>query len=135
MNTVSCPVLFVEDSRTFRKTVIHKYLNQCQVTVLESGKRFREVLDGKMFHFILMDYQLPGDYSGEDLVRIARGTGYDGAIIGVSSSEYLNHKLLNTGADVAVSKQQRYLLPKIIRQGLSIAEARGTKIWCKYGQE
>lgn len=133
MNTNPCPVLFVEDSRTFRETVIHKYLNHCQVTVLESGKRFKDALGEKDYHFILMDYQLPGEYSGDDLVRIARGAGYDKAIIGVSSSEYLNHKLLNAGADVALAKQQRYLLPKMIQQALSIAEARGSEIRCEYG--
>ena|GEM_PF-1715764 len=136
MNTSNnCPVLFVEDSRSFRETVIHRYLKQCTVTMLESGKRFRAELDENDFHFILMDYQLAGEYSGEDLVMIAREAGYDGAIIGVSSSEYLNHKLLRAGADVVLTKRERYLLPKVIRQGLSLAEARGNEIRCEYGQE
>ncbi|MCF7803905.1 MAG: response regulator [Candidatus Marinimicrobia bacterium] len=131
--STTCPVLFVEDSAEFRELVHRKYLNGCDVTLLESGQRFLETLRRRQFHFMLMDYQLPGDYSGEELIQIARSNGYDGAVIGVSSSEYLNRKLLKAGADVALPKREQYFLPQTIRQGLSLAEARGATVQCTFG--
>ena len=126
-------MLFVEDSSRFRELVLRKYLQGCDVTVLESGKRFAERLRDRNYHFILMDYQLPGRYSGEDLVRITRGAGYDGAVVAVSSADSLNRKLLKAGADVALEKREHFLLPRMIRQALSIAEARGSDIKCTFG--
>jgi len=129
-----CRVLMVEDSYQFQELVLRKYFNTCDVKVLESGQRFLVCLMEGTFHFILMDYELPGEFSGEELIRIARDNQYDGAIIGVSSSAMLNQKMLRAGADAAIEKRQHYLLPATIRQALSIAEARGCEIKCRFGE-
>lgn len=129
----SCPVLFVEDNDRFRDLVVRRYLNDCRVTALSSGKRFREILTKHKYHFILMDYELP-DTTGEDLIRLAREAEYSGAIIGVSSSEYLNRQMLKAGADTAVSKREHFHLPQMIRQALSLAEAQGCNMHCNYGE-
>jgi len=129
-----CLVLLVEDSYRFQKLLLRKYLNRGDVDILESGERFLRLLSDKQFHFILMDYQLPGQYSGEELIRIARTSGYDGAIIGISSSDMLNRKLLKAGADVALGKREHFLLPATIRQALSIAKARGCETKCEFGR-
>lgn len=70
-----------------------------------------------------MDYELPGG-TGDNLITTARSSGYRGAIVGISSSEYFNRKLLQAGADRAVEKQHSYLIPGVVRHALLIAEAR-----------
>jgi len=129
----SCPVLFVEDNDQFREMVIRRYLSDCQVTALSSGKRFKEILKKNELHFILMDYELP-DTTGEDLIRVARDVEYSGAIIGVSSSKYLNQQMLKAGADAATPKREHFRLPQTIRRALSLAEVQGCKIHCNYGE-
>ncbi len=129
----NCPVLFVEDNHRFREMVTRRYLSGCRVTELSAGKRFLEILRKNDYHFILMDYELP-DTTGEELTRLARDAGYCGAIIGVSSSEYLNQQMLRAGADTAISKREHFQLPRTIRQGLSLASAQGCELDCSYGE-
>ncbi len=126
-----CNVLFVEDNGSFRTSTIKKYLHSCRVVERYSGAKYSEILQSEDFHFILMDYELP-DTTGEVLTRMTRSNGYRGPVIGISSSHYLNKNLLHGGADVSVEKRQSYLLPKIITQAISIAEARGYKHRCNY---
>jgi len=126
-----CSVLFIEDNSQFRRRIRRKYLSRCAVTELSNGAGLSEVLRTGKYHFILMDYQLPGT-SGEELVRLAREMQYHGAIVAISSSEYYNRLLLRAGADTAVLKREAYLLPRMIRQGLSIAQARWGVADCNF---
>lgn len=100
--------------------------------MLSSGKHFLENLRHHTYHFILMDYELP-DTTGEELIHIARESGYRGAIIGVSSSEYLNRQMVKSGADTGISKREHFRLPQTIRLALSLAEAHGCEIHCHFG--
>jgi len=126
-----CRVLFVEDNSQFRRRMCRKYLSRCDVTELSDGTGFSAALAAAEFHVILMDYQLPGA-SGDELVRLAREQQYHGAIVAVSSSEYYNRRLLQAGADTAVLKREAYLLPRMIRQGLSIVRARWGTAGCDF---
>lgn len=128
----NCPVLLVEDNSQFRAKIIQHYLRNCNVYELSTGENFKTTLASEEFHFILMDYELP-DTSGDVLTAKARELGFNGGIIGISSSDYLNQKMLQCGADTAVSKRQAYLLPKMIRQAVSIAESRGYNSGCSFG--
>jgi len=130
----TCDVLFVEDNSHFRSKIIQSHLSGCRVIELNQGRHFLQVLEKYQFHFILMDYELP-DNNGEVLVIAAREYDYSGPIIGVSSSEYLNQKLLRAGADTSIEKRKSYLLPKIITQAISLAGAREFKIQCTYGKK
>jgi len=120
-----CRVLFVEDNAGFRQRILRKYLYECEVVELSDGKSFIDQLQDGDYQLVLMDYELP-DATGEELVRKARETGYSGGIIGVSSSEYLNRKLLQAGADVTVEKRKSYQLPMVIRQALAISNSRNS---------
>ncbi len=131
MTTRRCTILFVEDNTAFRQWIIHKYLSRCRVVELSGADRFTEVLHSERFHCILMDYELPGG-TGDNLITSARSSGYPGGIVGISSSEYLNRKLVQAGADAAVEKRQSYMVPQVIRQALSIAEARIGHRECEY---
>ena len=122
----------MEDNDSFRKRIIRKYLQQCDVVELPSAQRFSEIFASRDFHFILMDYQLPGS-SGEELIRQVRKAGYPGAIIAISSDNGLNQRLLKSGADAAVEKHQDHLLKQTVRLALSIAEVRGDNSGCKFG--
>ena len=130
----SCDALLVEDNSHFRNKIIQSYLRGCRVIELNQGRHFLQVLEKYQFHFILMDYELP-DNNGEVLVIAAREYAYKGPIIGISSSEYLNQKLLKAGADASIEKRKSYLLPKVIVQAISIAGARGFQTQCTYGKE
>jgi CheY-like chemotaxis protein len=138
INTVqvsdSCHVLFVEDNSHFRNKTIQTHLRGCSVIELNQGRHFLQVLEKYQFHFILMDYELP-DNNGEVLVTAAREYDYTGPIIGISSSAYLNQKLLEAGADTSIEKRKSYLLPKVIVQAISIAGARGFQTQCTFGKE
>ncbi len=111
--------LIVEDNADFRRFVVRKYLSGFEVRELGSGTKFLSTLASSEFHLILMDYQLP-DADGDELVRLARSAGYRGGIVGISSSEYLNRKLEQAGADASVEKRKRYQLPMVIRRALAI---------------
>lgn len=130
----TCEVLFVEDNSHFRSKIVGRYLTGSRVIELNHGRHFLQVLEKYQFHFILMDYELP-DNNGEVLVTAAREYKYNGPIIGISSSEYLNQKLLRAGADTSIEKRKSYMLPKIIIQAISIAGARGFETQCTYGKE
>lgn len=129
-----CTLLIVEDNSAFRQRIIRSYLSRCRVVELPKADHFTEVLDSERFHCILMDYELPGG-RGDTLVTSARSSGYQGAIVGISSSEYLNRKLLQAGADAAVEKRHAYQLPGVIRHALSIAEERIGRRECDFPGE
>lgn len=126
-----CRVLVVEDNSQFRRRIRRKYLSRCDVTEVSDGTGFSATLAARPFHVILMDYQLPFS-NGEELVRLARDQQYHGAIVAISSSEHYNRLLLQAGADTAVLKREAYLLPGMIRQGLSMARARWGTAGCDY---
>lgn len=120
------PLLFVEDNSQFRKETTRKYLKRYMVVECGDGQEFLDVLHSQDFRIILMDYELP-DTTGEALTEKARESGYDGAIVGISSSEYLNRKMERAGADLSLVKRERYLLPGVLQQALAIAQYREEK--------
>ncbi|MEJ2050157.1 MAG: response regulator [Calditrichota bacterium] len=131
MASEKCRVLLIDDNYQFRRRIRLKYLSLCEVTELPSGAKLAEILQSMHVDCILMDYQLPGA-SGEELVRLARQMEYHGAIVAISSSEYFNNLLLRAGADTAVIKREAHFLPQMIRQGLSLAEARWGTARCEF---
>jgi DNA-binding response OmpR family regulator len=96
-------ILYVEDHPRFPGIVIPRFLSAHQVTVAGTLAEARILLARETFDAVLLDYDLPDGKGGELLEEIRRQQ-LAVQVIGVSSREDNNARLLELGADAVVSK-------------------------------
>jgi DNA-binding response OmpR family regulator len=96
-------LLYVEDHIQFRALAITRFLTAREVTVASTLAEARAFLARESFDAVLLDYDLP-DGKGGELLEEIRQQPLDLRVIGVSSREENNLRLLALGADAVVSK-------------------------------
>jgi DNA-binding response OmpR family regulator len=98
-------ILYVDDHVRFRTGIIRQCLAAHEVTVASTLVEARARLADGTFDVVLLDYDLP-DGKGEELLAEMAGSGRAARVIGFSSRDENNARLLAAGAWAAVGKLQ-----------------------------
>ena len=96
-------ILLVENHETFTHVVVGAFLRDHEVTVKATVTDAQHEFDVGGFDVVLVSYDLP-DFSGIELVKYIRKSGYDIQIIGISAKDEDNDLLLAAGATEACNK-------------------------------
>jgi DNA-binding response OmpR family regulator len=96
-------ILYVENHAVFAKQVTAQFLSTHEVTIVPSLLEARQFSSKEGVDLVLVDYDLD-DGKGEELVLEIRNQFPSLAIIGVSSHDEGNQKMLKAGANAVCSK-------------------------------
>lgn len=106
-------ILFVENHETFVSTVIPLFLAAHDVVVVSSVRdALVKILEGG-FDLCLVDFDLD-DAKGDEFVRVALERGTSAKMIGVSSHDEGNAKLLAAGAEATCKKTEFAKVPALL---------------------
>jgi DNA-binding response OmpR family regulator len=98
-------ILYVDDHVRFRTGTIRELLAAHKVTAAATLAEARALLAAGGFDVVLLDYDLP-DGKGEELLAEIAGSVRVAPVIGFSSREENNARLLAAGAWAATGKMQ-----------------------------
>ena len=117
-------ILIVEDSPDVGRAY-ERRLQGCDCIIARSIAEARASFHEHQWAIdvVIMDGEVPGAETTEDLVRQMRGAGYNGPLIAASGQPSLNTKLQHAGCSHAIDGHKNAATIKIVTE---ILRSRGT---------